>query len=414
MELAKKIECLEEVRQCCISEFSPITELALWAANKIVDEPKYIACTDGRTIYFHNRFFEYSLPQQCFIYVHELNHIALRHAQRSVDFVNSVNDRQLWNYAADIIINEAIKTQKWLQPILGMLTYDSLPGEVKQELPLDKAGLRTEDLFELLKKHRTSNLKNPLEDLITTHEAEELSVEFTEGKEVPPLPEELEVEEMQEILSRMANYGSALGEFFKLLSGDLPKVHTPWQKYLNGFLQKKLAPKYKTFWGRPNRLYTAGIVDVYLPAQQKQQQYDHLIIAVDVSGSCWSDRLLSMFASNIVKIQRIYRCPITLVTFDTEIQDIMQFKAGSNTFAKALKDVKFHGGGGTDFLCLFEEFLQDHNKKIKVKPACMIIATDLYGPFPKSSKIPVLWACNRLLRPDDEFIPPFGQVVELA
>ena len=66
------------------------------------------------------------------------------------------------------------------------------------------------------------------------------------------------------------------------------------------------------------------------------------------------------------------------------------------------------GGGGTDFQIIFEYvalYMADD------PPACIIILTDGYAPFPKeqaANGIPVLWLIN-----NDEVDPPWGKVARI-
>jgi predicted metal-dependent peptidase len=71
--------------------------------------------------------------------------------------------------------------------------------------------------------------------------------------------------------------------------------------------------------------------------------------------------------------------------------------------------IKPAGGGGTDFQIIFEyvhRHMQDN------PPACIIILTDGYAPFPKehlAQGIPVLWLID-----NDNIDPPWGKVARIS
>lgn len=70
--------------------------------------------------------------------------------------------------------------------------------------------------------------------------------------------------------------------------------------------------------------------------------------------------------------------------------------------------IKPAGGGGTDFLIIFEyveQYMKDN------PPACIIILTDGYAPFPDETSamgIPILWLLN-----NERVNPPWGKIVRI-
>ena len=67
-----------------------------------------------------------------------------------------------------------------------------------------------------------------------------------------------------------------------------------------------------------------------------------------------------------------------------------------------------YGGGGTDFTVIFDYICNSCPDDL---PACVVIFTDGYGPYPTEKEtlgIPVLWIINNL-----RITPPFGRTVRI-
>ena len=100
MELKKIIsKCILQVRRespffASLMLFAPIVE------SSSIDT----AATDGRRILVNNKFFKsLNSSEQNAVMLHEVLHLALLHVLR----MNS-RDPQLWNIAADIVVNDLI------------------------------------------------------------------------------------------------------------------------------------------------------------------------------------------------------------------------------------------------------------------------------------------------------------------
>ena len=71
--------------------------------------------------------------------------------------------------------------------------------------------------------------------------------------------------------------------------------------------------------------------------------------------------------------------------------------------------IKPAGGGGTDFQIIFA-YVQEHMRD--KLPACIIILTDGFAPFPQeklAGGIPVLWLLN-----NKKVNPPWGKVTRIT
>lgn len=174
----------------------------------------------------------------------------------------------------------------------------------------------------------------------------------------------------------------------------------PVKELLQEFLSK--SKEADSSWSRPNRRHIHN--GMYLPSAQDDDQLNHLIVAVDTSGSI-GETELSQFAGFIhscaaeIQIEKI-----TVLYCDTHINHVDIFENG--------EPVKLapHGGGGTDFSPPF--FWIDQNEE--ETPDCMIYLTDLFGScHAPEPDYPVLWVRYITEWGSSNYNPPFGQVVNM-
>jgi predicted metal-dependent peptidase len=107
---------------------------------------------------------------------------------------------------------------------------------------------------------------------------------------------------------------------------------------------------------------------------------EHLIYYLDVSGSV-SDAVILRFNSEVRHIHQELRPKrLTLVTFDTRIQDIYEFSLDD-----PFEEITVTGRGGTSLAPVYEH-IKDH------QPTAAVIFSDLYcTPMQESPGAPVLW-----------------------
>ncbi len=89
-----------------------------------------------------------------------------------------------------------------------------------------------------------------------------------------------------------------------------------------------------------------------------------------------------------------------LVVGDERVQQVQTFEPGRSS----LREMRFHGGGGTDFTPLLEE-AQRH------RPDITVVLTDLEGPARFRPRCPVIWAVPDAYR---HAVPPFGRLLVLS
>ena len=203
-----------------------------------------------------------------------------------------------------------------------------------------------------------------------------------------------------------AHTGDGAFSMLRTLLADLPRSRTPWEQVLRTQLARALAHKLGVSWSRPSRSYIAnqgrsgaGRRMPFEPGLSTTQSVPRLVVVVDVSGSV-DDALMARFAREIEAITRRLEAGVTLVIGDDRVQHVQRFEPGRCE----LRDIAFHGRGGTDFTPLLEE-ADRHD------PDLTVVLTDLQGPARHRPRAPVLWAVPEA---NGAALQPFGRKVVLA
>jgi predicted metal-dependent peptidase len=123
----------------------------------------------------------------------------------------------------------------------------------------------------------------------------------------------------------------------------------------------------------------------------------NIVVINDSSGSC--TREAPKFFTEINAVSEDYSPDsITVITFDTVVQDVAEYTAG-----ETIEGLSTKGGGGTNILPAFD-YIEEHG----LNPDAVIVFTDLYlWDWPEEPDYPVLWITTG--RTD----APFGEVASM-
>lgn len=393
--------------------------------------PSPVACTDGTMIGLAPNFFSnYKPEEQGFIILHEALHIAFRHRARKEAYLGADNKDTIaaYNIAIECIVNQALM---YLPGCSISCPEDATT--FKNVLTLKQQGLKplsswsTETLVEYLLHLKSSNQSSKeLNDMFNKFTADVLLVDLSEsansdaasssdandnaslvkGDEISKQPGK-DIQDLiwDERLKRLAASYFSDNSLTSLLS-DIPVVKTPWQEELRAFLTRNLLPEKQTTWRRPHRLCTAGIIPHFMPFIQKKPGIKTIAVLLDLSGSCFGNKVISEFAANIDLIQSITSSEILLITFDDDVNEVVKLDNLGGSFSEKLKngDVIITGGGGTSFI---EPFKRVERDEVDV----VVVLTDGYGTFPESTTVPehkVIWGMT------DNVVAPFGTTISLV
>lgn len=408
-------------------EYAPSTGgLALWVHHHdeadTGDEPAAPpVTTDGITLRYGPGFAALPLPQQVGHVAHEVLHIALRHPQRylALQGVLGEVDLLLFNTCADAVVNSALSHLAWLQLPAGAVLLDTLlEATLAIAQPVEKSLLEwdVERLYRAIDDRRTGGGgKNqgpkPREDGPRAARARALGASTARDLQPGPATRaapEADAEAAREWSERLLRAHTGDGEFSMLraLLADLPRTRTPWQQVLRTQLARALTPRLGISWSRPARSYIAnqgrnhaGHRLPWEPGFTSARRVPRLVVVVDVSGSI-EDAVLARFASEIDAITRRLEAGLTLVVGDDRVRAASHCEPGKSQLA----ELKFEGGGGTDFTPMLEE--ADRHR-----PDIGVVLTDLEGPANFRPRWPVIWAVQRQ---HAGAVAPFGRVLVLG
>jgi len=119
---------------------------------RIANDPGMIAMTDGRTVWYGEKFEKIEQPGRNYIFLHELLHGVLRHGTRTklIQLTKGFVFPVLANYAADANINEGISADAALK-------------NAQFEMPKDFPGITMKTIHEIIQEAAKFSGEKPLE-----------------------------------------------------------------------------------------------------------------------------------------------------------------------------------------------------------------------------------------------------------
>jgi predicted metal-dependent peptidase len=334
------------------------------------------AATDGKKVYFNPTFITELTPAELDgVMLHEVLHAALLHNQR-----RGIRDSDLWNVAADIVVNGIVMQQNGLK----------LPGNPVIDTTLEK--YQVEEIYQIL-----LSLKNEKEidptlggDLIA------VSGSGSKGEKPDANPTELadhwkQAWQQAEALHRITSQGDLPAELSRHVK-ELTEPKLDWKTMLWRFLVQ--TPIDFCDWDR--RFIYSGM---YLESLGGESLKAY--VAIDTSGSI-DQEILQQFIAELQGILVSYP-HIRLKLYYADAGIYGPYELGEND---ALPDPK--GGGGTRFEPFFKAIEADAGDEESIS----VYLTDGYGSFPdRTPRINTLWAVTPGGANDNHF--PFGEVVRM-
>lgn len=327
------------------------------------------AGTDGKDIFFNPDYLlSLTTPQQDGLLLHEVLHAALLHLLR-----RGFRDKQIWNIAADIVVNGAIIEQGFELPPGGIRDpkLEHLSVEEIYELLLQQCSHCLTD-FDLLENIPLGSLAEAKKAQLETHWRNAM--------------------QQAAIIARTTSPGNLPAGMEREL-GALDQAKLDWRSYLWRYLVK--TPTDYTEFDR--RFIGRGL---YLETLQGESV--KVYVAVDTSGSI-DNNLLRMFLSEVQGILNSYpHLECELYYADAAAYGPYQLDPDSII-------PQPQGGGGTSFIPFFTKVTENWDR---LSEAVCIYLTDGYGAFPKKKpELPVLWVVTPGGLDLSQF--PFGEAVRL-
>ena len=343
--------------------------------------------------------------------LHETLHLSLYHNVRNKD-----KNGQLWNIACDLEVNSIINSLGFKLPEGGLMPqkdfnlpsrlsaenyYDQIYKELEQQMQNGKGkgngsgvGIsiegkctldshdhwsKTESESELVKQVIDSVVKSAIEKNAQDIEKSSIKDNITSAlKDASGM-------------KKSSRYGNSPGDFIsKVKVTGNGKVK--WNFILNRLIRKTLSSNYLSSFKRTSRRYGELV-----KGKIKNHKIDNIIVAVDTSGSI-DEKLHERFMEEIILIRRMFKVEIRYIQCDTEIKQDIKLKRYTD-----IENIEIKGGGGTDFVPVFEYIKQKH-----YTPNAILYFTDGQGRYPEKSNIDTLWILS-----DDDCLrygdaPPFG------
>ena len=395
-----------------------------------IDENCETAATDGRRIFFGPKFLdELSDSELDFIMMHEILHVVLQHCLRQGD-----RDNEQFNIACDIVVNSNILLSENMN--LKAITLKKY-GESMHLAPDGKEGYEytAEQVYEMLPPpHSNGKSKTALTGTLDGNNDDNAQdgdakgsvlgrAKKKQGKKQRKkavwddhtrwgMEEEDDTlrdvwtkrfEDACEVISIRdpSNQRGLLPLFAERLFKELKKPQTDWRMVLNDFVQQEIVDYSFT---PPDRRFDES--PFFLPDfNDKDDLVEDILFMIDTSASMSDDMITAAYSEVKGAIDQFDgKLKGWLGFFDAAIVEPKPF-----TNEEEFKIIKPAGGGGTDFQIIFE-YVQKHMQE--KMPACIIILTDGFAPFPKeklTGGIPVLWLLN-----NDEVDPPWGKIARIT
>ena len=345
------------------------------------------AGTDGEIIYYNPKYLEsLSVEEQTFIFAHEVCHIAFNHILRSEG-----KDSELWNIATDGVINQflkrdGLKMAKGGVDMAEAINYDaeqlyekllqekqqiqqqqqngknqqqsqsqqqnsSGGGSSQEQDKQQDVGHDTHSMWEqAVKKHKEeqekSGKKESLLDKLLGKDKKE-----KEKTELEKKQEELEgmgekdafkknledkkkqLEELKEAISKQASQaGTSTNRDVRTVNDiGTAKPIIDWRYVLREVI------KYDVDWSYKNATLEDGVV----VANLEEQPMPETEIVLDTSGSI-NEVLLKNFLRECKNI--LQHTKLKVGCFDTEFYGFHEIRTEED-----IENMRFEGGGGTDF-----------------------------------------------------------------
>jgi predicted metal-dependent peptidase len=359
---------------------SPFFATLAMFANFIPTQACPTAATDGKDIFYNEAFIRSLPPKQVDgLLLHEVLHAALLHCTR-----RNTRDPQIWNIAADIVIN-------------GMIAQESafeLPPGGLREPKLEN--YTVEEVYELLLKE-TNLPKLAHLDLLSQAPSDIPGTRITGPNLTPAEKATLEAHWRNALQqAKLIAQSSKQGNLPAGILRELDRLTTPqidWRAYLWRYLTQ--TPN--DFQGFDRRFISQGLYLETLSGESVK-----VYVAIDTSGSI-DGALLRIFISELRGILNAYpHLKCDLYYADADVYGPYEVDPDSPIPAP-------EGGGGTSFVPFFEAIGKAHDKQTA---AVAIYLTDGYGDFPASPpEIPTLWVVTAGGLDLDQF--PFGETVRL-
>jgi len=360
------------------------------------DEWCSTAATDGRNFYYNSRFVQLLKNSELeFLVGHEVLHVVYDHIERRGN-----RDPQLFNIANDYAVNADLKRHK-----VGSF-IKSVPCLYDQKFD----GKSSEEIYDILYENAEKiNLNDLIDQMIDEHMAGEGDGDSDgDGDETDgnpngnsKRPKPLTAEEREELRKEMreailnaakADPGSTPAGVQRMVKEWTNPV-LPWRELINQNIMSTVKSDYS--WLRPSR--RGWDMDAVMPGMKPDEEID-VTVFLDLSGSITEKMARQQISEVAGMLNQFAGWRLNIATFDTEVYNYQTFTSEN---MDSIEDYKIHGGGGTDFTCIFK-YLRNN----ALEPMRLIVFTDGYpfGSWGDPDYCETTW----IIHGSKDIEPPFG------
>jgi predicted metal-dependent peptidase len=354
------------------------------------------AATDGRNFYYNSRFINMLRPKEVeFLFGHEVLHCVYDHFGRRGD-----RDPQLFNVANDFAVNGDLKKHRVGEFITSVpCLYDAKYEGMSSEEIYD-------DLYENAEKINLADLVDKLLDDHLDGEGDSESDQDGDEKTGKGKKPKLSAEERQKIKDEIkeavlaaASASDGAGNLpagVKRIIQDMTAPKVNWREFLRMQLESTIKSDFT--WMRASR--RGWHMDAVMPGMKNDEMID-IAVSIDASGSMGADMLKDILSETQGIMDSFPAYKLHVVSFDTKIYNPATYDSEN---LDNLVDYEIHGGGGTDFDCVFEYF-----KENNIQPKRHIMFTDGYpfGSWGDENYCDTVF----IIHGNQTVVPPWGQYV---
>ena len=382
-----------------------------------IDENAETAYTDGTRIAFGPEFLESLTDSELdFVMMHEILHVVLQHCIRGED-----RDHERMNIACDIVVNSNILLENNMDR--RSITLSEW-GESMHIAPDGKEGheYTAEQVYDMLpptppqkkkkipssggEKGRAKQEQGDPKDLTSGGHSWDDHSQWSQYEEDATL-RDVWVKQFAEACEAISIREKTIGRgtlplFAQRLLEKLRDPQVDWRTILNEFVQEEVNDY---SFSPPDRRFQES--PFFLPDFNelgKNGEPVDILFMIDTSGSMSDKEITAAFSEVKGAIDQFDgKLKGWLGFFDAAIIEPKPFESVDDVLK-----IKPAGGGGTDFQIIFEYVHQHMENRL---PACIIILTDGYAPFPQehlARDIPVLWLID-----NSDVEPPWGKVARI-
>jgi predicted metal-dependent peptidase len=382
--------------------------------------------TDGRSVWFNPDWCErHGVEKTMGVIAHEVLHVVNRHHLRRGE-----RDAELWNVAADLLINRLLEDDKYVLPQDGLFDRDRR-----------YAGLPTETIYaRLLEQQQQQNAEQPKEmqpskqpsaggasgsgngyDPTTSgqtgnhvnpdqgstrrgnsafparHWGEVRDLTKPNGHRLSPTERlhaehdlDVRIRQAAAAAKRVGKFGTAQREMVEIAT-DRVDWRDKFRIAFDGVLRGEVS------WSRPNRRFIQH--GMYLPGWRRTGA-GRIGFVLDTSGSISANELSVYTAAVLGILEETGPETVALIQCDAEVQRIDYIQPG-----ESFDRIEVHGRGGTRFQPAFDWIAESG-----FGADAIVYATDLHcSDQPQDPGVPVIW-----LTPTRNRTMPFGEIVPVS